>query len=309
VVSDTHYDAGRVRRGEKIVHVFRIHNDGNARLEFTGATLSRKGMTCRLSPPLAPGADGTISIEWSTENIAGKVRGEAKILTNDPMNRSIPLELSGEVYGPLDIEPIPAVFISMFRDEDVRRELTLRDNQSEPGTIRLLETPNVHFLAALQPVEPGRVWQLTVRAAPGTAPGRYDETLEVESDDAAIGRVRLSVHLLVKADLYADPSDVDFGEIPLQRVRKDPRVLPLLAQTVIVKRRRSDFRLLSLHSDVPSLNLAATPPSGASDSFQVAVGLRPDALRPGSLDGTITIETDDPKFPRFSIRVHGRVVE
>ena len=78
VIGDAHYDFGRVRRGEKIVHEFRIHNGGDARLEFTGATLSRKGMTCRLSPPLAPGADGTVSIEWSTENIAGKVRGEAR---------------------------------------------------------------------------------------------------------------------------------------------------------------------------------------------------------------------------------------
>ena len=309
VVSDAQYDFGRVRRGEKVVHGFRIHNGGDAPLEFTGATLSRKGMTCRLSAPLAPGADGTISVEWSTEHIFGKLRGEAKILTNDPMNKSIPLELSGEVYGPLDIEPIPAVFISMFQDENVRRELTLRDNQPEPGTIRLLEPQNVHFLAALQPVEPGRLWRLTVRAAPKTPPGRYDETVEVESDDPGIGRVRISVHLFVKSDLYADPDDIDFGQIPLERVRKDPRVLPLLAQTVFVKKRRGDFRLLSLHSDVPALLLTATPASGESDSFEIKVGLRAEALKPASLEGTITIETDDKEFPRFSIRVHGRTVD
>ena len=250
-----------------------------------------------------------ISVEWSTEHIFGKLRGEAKILTNDPMNKSIPLELSGEVYGPLDIEPIPAVFISTFRDEDIRRELTLRNNQPEPGTLRLLEPRNVHFLAALQPVEPGRLWRLTVHAAPGTPPGRYDETLEVESDDPGIGRVRISVHLFVKADVYADPEDIDFGEIPLERVRKDPRVLALLAQTVFVKKRRGDFRLLSLHSDVPALALTATPASGETDSFEIKVGLRAEALQPASLEGTVTIGTDDKEFPRFSIRVHGRAVD
>jgi hypothetical protein len=196
----------------------------------------------------------------------------------------------------------------MFRDEDVQRDLTLRDNQPEPAAIRLRESSNAHFLAALKPLEPGRLWQLTVRAAPGTAPGRYDETLELESDDAAIGRARISVHLLVKADLSADPVDIDFGEIPLERVRKDPRLLPALAQKVFLKKRRGDFRLLSLHSDVPALLLTATPASGASDSFEIKVGLRAEALRPGSLEGTITIETDDKEFPRLSIRVQAIVM-
>jgi hypothetical protein len=39
------------------------------------------------------------------------------------------------------------------------------------------------------------------------------------------------------------------------------------------------------------------------------VELRQEALRPGSLDGTMTIDTDDPKFPHLSVRVHGRVVD
>lgn len=308
VVADAHYDFGRVKSGEKIVHEFRMHNGGDARLEFTGATMSRKGMTCRLSKPLAPGEDGTISVEWSTEHVFGKLRAEAKILTNDPANPSIPLELSGQVYSPLDIEPIPAVFLSAYQNEDVARDLTLRNNQPDAAEIRLLEARDVHFVAALKPREPGRVWQLTVRTAPGTPPGRYDETLELQSSDSGIGRIRLSVHLFVKADLYADPVDLDFGEIPLDRVRKDPRLLPVLAQMVFVKKRRGDFRLTSIHSDVPGLALTATPASGAGGSFEIKVGLRAEALQPGSLAGTITIETDDKEFPRLSIRVQGRAV-
>jgi hypothetical protein len=78
---------------------------------------------------------------------------------------------------------------------------------------------------------------------------------------------------------------------------------------VFVKKRRADVRLASLHSDVPGLLLTATPASGASGSFEVKVGLQAEALQPGTLEGTIAIETDDKEFPRLSIRVHGRVVD
>jgi hypothetical protein len=64
-----------------------------------------------------------------------------------------------------------------------------------------------------------------------------------------------------------------------------------------------------MRSDVLALDLRVAPAAGANGSFQIDAGLRPSALRPGNLDGAITIETDDPKFRTLTIHVHGRVVE
>jgi len=307
VLRDAPFDFGSVRKGEKIVHAFRIHNGGNAKLEFKGASLSMPGMSCRISPPIEPGADGTISVEWVTDQVQGRLHGSVNVATNDPANPSIDLALSGRVVGPLDIEPIPGVFLSAFRDEGVHRELTLTSNESGKVALRAESVPGAHYAASLEPTEAGRTWKLTVGAAPKTSPGRYDETLRLVSDSPAIGTVDLPVHVYVKADLYANPDDLDFGDIPLERAKRQPAGAPFLAQTFFVKSRARAFRVAGIRSDIAALDLRIEPAGGASQSFQVDARLRPAALAPGSLEGTITIETDDPDFKTLTVRVRGSV--
>jgi len=307
VLRDAPYDFGSVRKGEKIVHAFRIHNGGNAKLEFKGASLSLPGMSCRISPALEPGADGTISVEWATGQVQGRLHGSVKVATNDPANPSIDLALSGRVVGPLDIDPIPGVFLSTFRDEGVHRELALTSNEPGKVALRAEPAPAAHYAASLEPVEAGRTWRLTVGAAPKTPPGRYDETLRLVSDSPAIGTVDLPVHVYVKADLYANPDDLDFGDVPLERARRQPGGAPFLSQTFFVKSRDRAFRVAGIRSDVAALDLRVAPAGGASGSFQIDAGLRPAALARGPFAGTITIETDDPDFKTLTVRVRGNV--
>lgn len=307
VLREPPYDFGSVRKGEKIVHAFRIHNGGNAKLEFKGASLSMPGMSCKVSPPLEPGADGTISVEWATGKVQGRLRGTVDVATNDPANPSIILALSGRVVGPLDVDPLPAVFLSTFRNEGVRRELSLTSNEPGIVALRAEPAPGARYEASLEPVEKGRRWRLTVGAAPGTPPGRYDETLRLVSDSPAIGTVDLPVHLYVKADLYANPDDLDFGDISLAAARRQAAGVAFTAQTFFVKSRARAFRVAGIRSDVPALDLRVSPAGGASGSFQVDAGLRPGALVPGPMAGTITVETDDPDFRSVTLRVRGNV--
>lgn len=308
--SPARHDFGNVRRGEKVTRSFGLHNGGDAPLELIGVRFSMPGMTARLPRTVAPGGDAAVVLEWTTDRVQGSVQGVAIVETNDPRAGSVPLVLAGTVHGPLDIEPVPAVFLSAFRGEDIRRELTLRSNQPGPVTIRLASQRGAHHVASLETIEPGRSWRLTVKPAAGTPPGRYEEALELQSSDAAIGTLRLPVNVLVKADLYVGPDEIDFGEIPLDRVlRLQPNAAAFLEQTTFVKKREGQFRLRGVRSDLEALAIRVTPSSGPSGIFRIDVGLRAEALRASSLDGTISIDTDDPTFPELTIRVHGRVLD
>jgi hypothetical protein len=288
------------------MHEFHVHNSGSAPLEFTSAELSMPGMTCRISPPLGPGADGTITVEWKTDRVQGAVDGLAEISTNDPENPSIALVLTGRIDGPLSIEPLPAVFLSVFRGEDLRRELSLRANTANPVSLRLVMGEGSHYRAVLDPVKPGKAWRLIVQPAAGVQSGHYDETLTLESGDPSIGRVAVPVHLFVKGDVYANPDDLDFGDVGVP-ARPRPDDDALVPQTFFVKKRSGVFRILRVRSDLP-LRFRVDPDGRPGGSFQIEAGVRPDARR-GSLDGTITIETDDPQFPRLTLGVRGRIVE
>jgi uncharacterized protein DUF1573 len=305
----TQYDFGSVRRGEKVVWTFRLRNVGDTPLELIGVHFSRPGMTARLPGLIEAAGDGTISLEWATDRVQGSVRGVAVVQTNDPHAPSVTLVLAGTVHAPIDIEPIPAVFLSAFSGEDVRRELTLRSNQPGPVTLQLDPDGATHYVAALEPIEPGRSWRLTVKPAPGTRPGRYEESLRIASNDPAIGQLDLAVHVFVKADVYTNPDEIDFGEISLDRIRRRPGALRFLEQFVIVTKRHGAFRLRGIRSDVAALALRATPASSESGTFRIDAGVRPEGLRPGTLEGTIWIDTDDPQFPHLTVRVRGRLVE
>ena len=309
VFGPTQHGFGSVRRGDRVVWVFRVHNEGDTALAVTSVRFSMPGMTARLPGQIEPGGVGAISLEWATDHVQGSVRGVTVVETNDPRERSITLVLAGTVHAPIDIEPIPAVFLSSFRGEDVQRELTLRSNRPDPVTMRLVTHRGAHYTASLEPIQPGRTWRLTVKVAPGTLPGRYTEALRIESDDPVIGTLTLAVHVFVKPDVYANPDEIDFGEVPVIRIREQPAAMRFLEQLVIVKRREGTFRLRGIRSDVAALDLRATPASAESGTFRIDAGLRLDALRPGSLEGTISIDTDDPAFPHLTIRVRGHVVE
>jgi len=305
----TEYHFEGVRRGEKVTGAFRLSNAGDTPLELTGVDLSMPGMMVRLPASIAPGGSGAIVLEWATDRVQGSVRGMAVIGTNDPHQRSITLALVGAVRAPVDIEPVPAFFLSSFQGESVRRELTLRSNQPDPVAMRLPSRRGEHYVADLETVQPGRSWRLTVQPAPGTPPGRYDEVLELESSDREIGALRIPIHILVKANLYASPGEIDFGEVPLDRVLGQPGAVRFLEQIVLVTKRDGKFRVRGVRSDVAGLDFRTTPASGESGTFRIDVGLRPEALRPTSLDGMISIDTDDPAFPQLTIRVRGHIVE
>src|SRR5207245_9795260 len=110
------------------------------------------------------------------------------------------------------------------------------------------------------------------------------------------------LHLSLNADLYASRHRVDFGEISLERVAREPGLLPLLTQTVLLKNRAGSFPVLSDTPDVETLSIDRSP-QGPSGTFRLDVGLAPARLKPGPFSGTIRIRTDAPRHSEIALPV------
>jgi len=300
-------DLGLVRQGENVVHAFFVHNAGKTALQFQGASLSLPGMTCRLPREVAPGGDGQIQIEWSTSHLQGRVEAEAVVRMNDPTRPEGRLVLTGVVEGPVELRPLPEVFLSAFQGEIASRALTLVNHQKHPIDARQLRPGGAHFTSQLRPMKAGDLFELVVGVAPGVTPGRYDESLMIDVDGPEPVRLEVPVHLLVRADLYASPDVVDFGDIQVDHSAQAPGVLDLLRQTILVKKRAGEFRIASVRTDVPALLLTKAP-LGSSSTFRIEVALSPERLARGTLAGSIWIATDDRQIPEIVIPVHGRAL-
>ena len=301
-VAQGEYDFGSVRQGAVVTHAFTVRNTGDGPLQFAGAQLSLPGMKARVTPAtVPPGGEGVVSIEWATEHMAGSVYGVAHIQSSDPAHRDIALAIKGSVIAPISIEPLPSVFLSTFANENAERVLTIRNNDERPMTVARVD-PGPHVTATLATLEPGKTFSVTVRAAADAAVGRYEESLSLETDK---GPLSIPVHLWVKPDLYANPDAVDFGNVSRKQAAKANAAA--LTQTLVLKRRTGPFRIKAIDSESPFVEVTSTP-KGPSDTYTIAMQLRPDALKPGaSLDEKVHIRTSDPDFPEIVIPVTGKV--
>jgi len=306
VVADDTYDFGSVNQGRLVSHAFTIKNTGAAALRITGATLSIRGMNVRVAPAeVLPEGGGTVSVELSTESMAGEVVGEAQIHWNDPTRPVVTLKLKGYVTPPIAIEPLPAIFMSAFSDEPAERSLTIRNNEAEPLAISRVEHSQ-HLIVSVANVEPGKLFVLTARSARGAPVGRYEESVTIVTDKPGASRIDLPAHLWVKPDLYANPETIEFGSVRIKDVDRSD-VAALLTQTFFVKHRGGAFEISSIDCDFAAVAVTRSP-TGPSDSFEIDVQLRPEALSVGNINGKIRVTTTDPRYPEIVITLTGAII-
>ncbi len=301
------HDFGRVRQGESVYHEFQVANpraDGAARVLRVDVTAP--GMSAKFKPDVAAGEMATIKVTWNTSRVQGATSGKAIVRWADPTVPSVTLALKGIVQPPIELLPMPAAFFSMFQDESAERVIEIVNHETRPLRIHRLEPDGGHFDAKIREVEPGRKFELRVVVPKGAAIGRFMEGVTLHTDAPGHETVRVPVNVLVKADVYANPEAVDFGEIDLATLNRNPARLTLLAQTFLVKRRQGPFAITEYSTDVPGLVLTTSP--GQADAVhQFSVSLAPDRLSAGPLEGQIRIKTSDSRFPEILVPVHGRV--
>jgi len=303
------YDFGSVRQGTNIQHEFAIRNAGDRALKFSAAELSMPGMKARFAAAeIAPGAEGKVTLEWTTDHVAGSVEGVARIRWSDPAQPETLLTMKGSVVPALSIEPIPAVYLSAYSNEAAERVLTIRNNDSRPLGLTHAQA-GAHTTATLKTVEAGKVFTVAVRPAAHVAPGKYEESLSIQTDDAAIGTITIPVHVWVKPDLYANPDVVDFGALSREAAQKPGAADAMLTQIAVLRRRSGAFEIKSIASDSPLVVVKQTPVAGPSDSFTLEMKLRPEALFAGArIDGKVRVRTSDREFPVIDLPISGSVM-
>lgn len=310
VVMDTQtQDFGRVRQGEVVSQTFRLHNGGDSVLRIEQARFSMPGMSIRAKQEIAPGASSDLIISWNTRGFTQQVKGQTLLTLNDPAQPQLILTSSGEVQAPLEVLPIPALYLSQYRGEAGGGSLEIRNHQSRPVQIKKLEPRGSHFSARLETLDAGKHYKLHVEVPADTPAGRYRESLLLHTDDPARPRLGIEVNVLVKNEVHVSPETVDFGRLSLSRLQQQPNILELIRQTLVVSNRDGAMQITSLKSDLQGLQLAQLPaaPSRAK-AFRLDIGLDAGQLKPGALSGRIELDTDNPAMPHLSIPVSGTLV-
>ena len=300
------YDFGTVKQGERVSHCFELRNQGSAPLKIEKMQLTLPKMTARAAGSIPPGKSGNVCIDLGTDDLSLKVKAQAAVFVNDPQQPQIPLVMTGVVKSPVDLVPMGAVLASIWKGDGAERTITIVNNRPRPLHIRGIETEGQHFTARIQTEKSGEVYKLVVSIPRDLAPGHYTGSVYVNTDSTRYARIRVPINILVKSEIYTFPLGVNFRSISLAQVDSDPSSLAYLAEWFLVKKRAGKFRIRSITSDLPALDITRTP-EGESNTFRVNVVLARDRLEPGRLDGKIRVLTDDPAVPEVTVPVSGEI--
>jgi len=305
VALEPEHDFGIVAQGEPVVRAFIIRNPSTEPRVIERVELSAAGMNARFARTIEPGGQGTITLKWDTNSITGDVTAEAVVQFADPAVAPITLTVKGRVNAPIELLPYPAVFFSVFKGETAERRVRIVNHSESALTISRLEPQGQHFAATIEAVETGRVYDLRVTLPEDVSPGRYVESVVLHTNHPKRPRLEIPVNVLVKTDIYANPEEVQFGQVSLGELQRSPQLIALLTQPVMVRKRAGRFGITAVETSLPVLVVEQEPASGASEAFRLNVGLDKAKLRAGPLTGSIRILTTDKDFPELIVKVSG----
>jgi hypothetical protein len=224
-LQETKRDFGSVARGTKVIERFAIGNQGSAPLELQGLEFSTPGMRARVHAVIEPGETADLEITWDTSRYTRDVEGQAVLLLNDPVRPQVAFTLTGFVVSPIEVDPVPAFYISQFQGESATQSVTIRNNQDHDIQITGSERRGEHFTIDHTVLEPGRSFTVTASATPDTPPGRYREAVMIFTDDPERPKISLGVNILVKQDLHSSTDAIDMGRVRLASLRANPDLL------------------------------------------------------------------------------------
>jgi hypothetical protein len=305
--SETDFDFGKVMAGSVVEHDFVLKNQGSAPLRVARASMTPPLIATRMPHEIAPGAEGVIHFKLDTSKLGGLFQGGIVVFLDDPALPEVDLNFKGQVIPSVELAPIPAFFVSALRGQTKQSSIEIINHGAGPLGIESIEHPTARFTTELATVERGQRYRLTLTLRPDGPGGRSTDAIVIRTTSKSVPVLEVPANTYLHERVYTFPDEVDLGALRIEDVQRNPGLLQLTAQTLMIYQEGgSDFQV-KLKTDLPGLDLKwERGPKG--DRYQITATLIPDKIKVGAIKGSIFIETNDRQFPTLTIPVSGSIL-
>ncbi len=208
--SEMEYNFGTVQPGEKILHSFKVENQGDSNLEITevrpscGCTTA--GSWSRL---IKPGESGNIPVQLDTGRFKGELTKTISITSNDPTHKQVVLKLVGSIWVPIALSETHAVFSSNLDLEVPQTKVITIENKSEtPLELSDLTMTSKLFTANVKTVTAGSKYELEVTTVPPLQPGTNRGIVSLKTNNPNMASISLSVFATVLPAVQVIPPKI-----------------------------------------------------------------------------------------------------
>jgi uncharacterized protein DUF1573 len=301
-------DFGIVVQGKVLEHTFLVRNDKPARVTITKVSGCQVCSVAPFDSVIPPGKDTPIAIAIDTRSMRGPIAHRLEVALRDSgatTPRSIYFRVRGGVVFPYELTPDNRVYFFGQQGERQQDTVLLTNHREKPLKILGVSSDNPLISAKRFTYEDGRRYRFDVALGPGAPAGRQRARITVRTDSPDLETFVIHVLAVLDRPVEATPRIVNFGMIQLSQVEKSQM---LREKTVLVKKYKGkDFKIIRATVDNPMYEVRLEPRADGQ-SYLVKLALVSKRAKKGKLTGTLTIETNDPAFPKFVLPIVGTLV-
>lgn len=301
---DTNLDFGQVVQGKKIEYAFTIRGDTAKDLKILRVRSCDLCEVAAIDSVVPRGGTAKVRLVLDTKNLRGPVDQVARVYFTDSTRRPVPLRLRGTVVWPVEFTPQNHAYFFTVKGERAQQEIVLQNNEPQPLRILSVASSNPVFLPAIQTLEEGRRYKLTVALDTAVPVGKHDARITLTTNNPKYTTLPIKAFAQVRNTVAIAPSKVDYGLTAFAGIS---RVAVRSREVRVIKTGSKDFSVTRATVDLPFMDVEVKPQKrGESDI--VTVRIDPKRAKKGEFKGTLLIETNDAKFPVFRVPVTGKLL-
>lgn len=204
----------------------------------------------------------------------------------------------------IEFVPFRGLLAAAEQGSTVESSIEIVNRGAEPLQIAGIENQSKRFAARIETVESGQRYRLTVTFEAKAAEGKAAELVYLKTNR---GRISVPVHTATRPSVYTFPKSVFLGRYGISEIKGNSQDARARAQVLMVYRKGTTGFKIKVTSDIPYLKIESQQgPQG--DRWENTIWVDPERAEPGEINGTILIETNDPKFPKLSVPVTGKLL-
>lgn len=305
---------GEVPKGDKLDWSFLIKNTGTADLQIIAA---KPGCGCTVADfdkVIKPGETGKVTAHVDTTNFSGPIAKTVTLETNDAAAPTSTLTIHAIVKPYVEAFPAGFVRFQQLQGEVSTQTITLYSEEDDPFEIKEVQVPGDWVTVAYHKID-----NEAERAPNVGKPGQnqYKVDITVGGPDAKIGpmadKIRIltnskhtpeypiSVTGVIRPTYRVEPTALNFGEVAPSDAAAT-RSVTLHSNDM---KTPEQFVVTKVESTVPAITTAFKPLAQKGD-YEVTLQVAKDA-KPGDIDGTVKIYTNDKVNPVVTLPVKGTI--
>ena len=294
------FDFGKVYKGSKVEHVFKLENRGNDTLEIKKVKPSCGCTAVILSNnTILPGKTGEIKSTFNSRSYSGKVKKTITVLSNDPDTPNHKLTISGKVIQEISFKPQNINFGSIRADNQTDKTVKVSvKSQSGPDFKITKITSSKPFVEVSYLEEKSGEYIIVATLKDYQKIGRFSGKIFLDTNSAKQPKASIIFYGVVEGDITINQKRVYYGTVPEGRE---------ITKKLFVKINENDIEILSTKISPDYLSVKVDERYGQRNPHcLIEIKLHKEATV-GKINGLLKIHTNSKEQPVIKIPITGMV--